>query len=378
MDVGGLPCSAGWHLRLPGRVIAITSGACFAVAITSGACARRASNPLSGTFAADDRPRSILYLSLTQTDGSLRGYMSAIEPDGRGGTRSDRADVDGVTDGRSVTLRTRQILGLVGTTFTGSQEGDALVLHFPTATGAMERVSFVRTSEEGLTRKVEAWRSELAEAHQKREAARKAREAAEAEAADRRRQQRAMTDAVRVLALARRELVAATAALSPPAEAGELVTACRKRVRDMQVAQAAIKARASGPLACDALRSLQAEARQMRWGLKEVEDLDRRFRNVEREMGARLERIEQAQDSLEKALHAVAAAANAGPPDADVRSLVLKSLRDVGDIQALVQPPLEAFKASWGPTTKSYNVLREQADKIVEETEELVWGLECS
>ena len=127
--------------------------------------------PFTGTFVADGRPRWMQFLSLTQTQENVTGFLVIAQPDDRGGTTSDTISLDGVADGDSLTLHTKTFLNLGEATMTGRLNGSVLTLSFPLASGAMESNRFTRSNQERFNSALRAWQLDLKAAHEKRRAA---------------------------------------------------------------------------------------------------------------------------------------------------------------------------------------------------------------
>jgi len=127
--------------------------------------------PYTGTFAADHRPQSLEFLSLTQTDRGISGYLLRAEPDSRGGTKSQTVTLEGEADGNVVTLHIRGLFGLPAATWTCRLTGAVLTISYPTDSGAVAADRFVRTSEEQFNSALAAWQSELKIAHTRRQRA---------------------------------------------------------------------------------------------------------------------------------------------------------------------------------------------------------------
>lgn len=127
--------------------------------------------PYTGTYAANHRPHSLEFLSLTHTDRGITGYLLSVEPDTRGGTKSQTVTLDGEADGNVVTLRPRGLFGLPAATWTCRLTGAVLTISYPTDSGAVAADRFVRTSEEQFNSALAAWQSELKIAHARRQRA---------------------------------------------------------------------------------------------------------------------------------------------------------------------------------------------------------------
>ncbi|HEX3067279.1 MAG TPA: hypothetical protein VHX14_01800 [Thermoanaerobaculia bacterium] len=117
--------------------------------------------PFTGTFVADGRPRWMEFLSLTQTELGVRGFLLVVEPDGRGGTKSETATVEGAADGNELTLRTETFLNLGSTTIGGRVAGAVLTLSFPSSSGQVTSTRFKRGGQEAFNAALTIWQTQL-------------------------------------------------------------------------------------------------------------------------------------------------------------------------------------------------------------------------
>jgi len=136
--------------------------------------------PFTGTFIADGRPRWMEFLSLTQTEQGVRGFLLVVEPDDRGGTKSNSVTVEGAADGNALTLRSETFLNLGSATISGTLAGAVLTLSFPSSSGQVTSTRFKRGGQEPFNTALTIWQTQLKAAFIKR---RKAEEILEARAA---------------------------------------------------------------------------------------------------------------------------------------------------------------------------------------------------
>src|SRR5437879_5662566 len=94
--------------------------------------------PFTGTFIADGRPRWMGFLSLTQTDHSVNGFLLVAQPNDHGATTSETITVEGSADGNAMTLHSKTFLSFGSVTFDGRLSGSVLTLSFPSSSGRVE------------------------------------------------------------------------------------------------------------------------------------------------------------------------------------------------------------------------------------------------
>ena len=183
--------------------------------------------PFTGSYIANQRPHWLAFLSITQTDQHVRGFLTTTKPNSRGGTESETVAVEGITDGDAVTLESKTLFNLSNVTLTGRISGNTLMLSFPTSSGDLATVSFRRASEDTFNQVLATWRQELKLAYDQR----RRREAAAAE-----RQQKindARESARRLAALAG-ELESSNAQILKRAQYQTAVAACGGAFEQMQ------------------------------------------------------------------------------------------------------------------------------------------------
>lgn len=114
---------------------------------------------IAGAYVADNRPRELLFLTLTQSGHQLSGALTTTASDGKGGTAASVADVTGSIDGGNIDLKAG------GLHLNGTQQGGAIVLSAPTTTGYRLALRFMPTTEDDFNKLLTSWRQSLAIAH---------------------------------------------------------------------------------------------------------------------------------------------------------------------------------------------------------------------
>lgn len=122
------------------------------------------SGNLTGNYILDARPSELFYLSLTQSASDVSGYAVIVEPN----TDSEASDVlasqtlnvEGIATNTSVTLVIGDsVSGQI--TMTGSEQGDSLMMTYPTTTGEISTVTFQPTDRHAFNQIVSDWRSDV-------------------------------------------------------------------------------------------------------------------------------------------------------------------------------------------------------------------------
>src|SRR5207253_450225 len=108
------------------------------------------------------------FLSLTQTEQGVTGFLVRAEPDEHGGTKSDTVTVEGEVDGDALALRSKTFLNLGSATITGRLTGAMLTLSFPSSSGRVESARFIRGTQERFNASLLAWQGQLKSAYLKR------------------------------------------------------------------------------------------------------------------------------------------------------------------------------------------------------------------
>jgi len=100
-----------------------------------------AQNPFTGTFIAESKPSGAMYLALIQTQNSLSGSLTVIEPDLKDGSRSQTFSLKGSADGDVISLTSNNL------SLHGRKEDTHILLMFPNASGQIATVTFRPGSE---------------------------------------------------------------------------------------------------------------------------------------------------------------------------------------------------------------------------------------
>lgn len=116
---------------------------------------------ISGTYVADNRPREILFLTLTQSGNTLAGSLTIVTPDSNGGTAAGTQDLTGIVDGDHVDLKSYALH------FNGSRTGSTLLLSASTTNGYRVTYHFASKNEDAFNQVLTEWRRGLASAHER-------------------------------------------------------------------------------------------------------------------------------------------------------------------------------------------------------------------
>lgn len=140
---------------------------CLGVLVTAtfAPCAS-ASGAFAGQFISDRRPQEVLFLSLTQVDAQVSGYLILVSAAERGRTESRTLRLDGIADSKSVSLRQEGLLADYA--LSGRREGSNIVLHFPDKSGAVTSATFAPSSEVAYSQLLSNWRSLRVQTYEER------------------------------------------------------------------------------------------------------------------------------------------------------------------------------------------------------------------
>lgn len=114
-----------------------------------------ASNPFTGQFLADNRPRELIYVSITQAGNTVSGFMVLVSAADKGKTEKTTLALEGVADKTAVTLREKRFFG--DYVLTGRREGNSLILASPRKDGSVTPVTFVPATEIVYSNKLTQW-----------------------------------------------------------------------------------------------------------------------------------------------------------------------------------------------------------------------------
>ena len=281
--------------------------------------------PFTGTFIADGRPQWMALLVLTQTDGGVTGFLTTVEPNGSGSTRSNTIAVDGSSDAQTLSLRTKTFLNLGGVTFVGHLSGSLLVLSVPSNSGELGSFHFRRGTEEAFNSSLASWHEQLAAAHAQKQ---RADRLASARAAKARRAQESAADVRNTI----RAIASDAQDIERDAKLDRDFADCEKALEDAVHAAAQLDDR-SGEETCSYLRSeLSYLASELRYLDSQRSYLERGITGVE----TSLQQLRRTASTLAQqlpAMHtAVAADLTAAVPSKSVQNLdsaardVLRSL----------------------------------------------------
>jgi hypothetical protein len=138
---------------------------CAALITIPVVCAR----PFTGTFIADERPGWIGLLSLRQADQGVKGFLVIAESTRDGKTSSKTITVEGFADADMLTLESKSFLNLSSVTFSGQLGQGRILLSFPTSSGRIQMIKFVRASEAEYNTRLAGWQHELRAAYLKKQ-----------------------------------------------------------------------------------------------------------------------------------------------------------------------------------------------------------------
>jgi hypothetical protein len=114
---------------------------------------------ITGTYAVDNRPHELLFLTLTQSGHQLSGALTITAPDGKGSTAASVADVTGSIEGGNIDLKAG------GLHLNGTQQVGAIVLTAPSTTGYRVTFRYKPTTEDDFNKLLTIWRQNLSMAH---------------------------------------------------------------------------------------------------------------------------------------------------------------------------------------------------------------------
>ncbi|MBX3630271.1 MAG: hypothetical protein KF908_10275 [Nitrosomonas sp.] len=114
-----------------------------------------ASNPFTGQFLVDNRPRELIYVSITQAENIVSGLMILVSAADKGKTEKTTLALEGIADKTTVTLREKRFLG--DYVLTGRRKGNNLILAFPGRDGSVIPTTFVPATESEYSNKLTEW-----------------------------------------------------------------------------------------------------------------------------------------------------------------------------------------------------------------------------
>lgn len=126
-----------------------------------------AENRFTGTYIADARPYEMMFLALTQTEGSVTGVMTIVSPDRTGGVGNQTLSVHGNADGNSINLTAERFLSNLP--LSGTKSGPSIDLTFPGESGGLATRSFSPGSEREFNAAIGKWRQSLLVRHEEHE-----------------------------------------------------------------------------------------------------------------------------------------------------------------------------------------------------------------
>lgn len=121
----------------------------------------------SGTYLYDGRPNFIYFLSVTQTNNEVAGYLNNVRPDGRGGTQATTIPLNGTIDSNVVTLyasSTGRVYTLSRTT--GEDGGSRITFSFPTSSGGIAAEEVTPASQSDFNNLLSGWQASLSDEKQ--------------------------------------------------------------------------------------------------------------------------------------------------------------------------------------------------------------------
>lgn len=124
----------------------------------------KAESLFTGSFMSDRRPSEIIYLSLTQVENDVSGFMVLVKASEKGKTESLTLNLKGLADNHTVTLYAERLINDLP--FSGYKENDYLQLTLPDKQGSLHTLHFLPSTHSDYTEKLTAWRTQRAETYQ--------------------------------------------------------------------------------------------------------------------------------------------------------------------------------------------------------------------
>lgn len=113
-------------------------------------------NLFTGTFMSDRRPNEMIFLSLTQVEKDVSGYMVVVTAANRGKTESVTLNLDGIADNQTVSLHTKRLLSDLY--LSGYKEKGQIRLTIPNSTGSLTTSHLIPATHSEYSEKLSAWK----------------------------------------------------------------------------------------------------------------------------------------------------------------------------------------------------------------------------
>lgn len=128
-------------------------------------------NPFTGSFIANSTSRgSLLYLTITQTNGQVAGNLLLVTKDENGATKQEALPITGNANGVDVTLTAKRIWPFADLSFHGHNIGSNIEVTAPEQTNGLLTFLFVPGSAEQFNDILRQWQTNLAKDFAKQQA----------------------------------------------------------------------------------------------------------------------------------------------------------------------------------------------------------------
>lgn len=114
----------------------------------------------TGTYAADSRPRELLFITILQSNEKLSGSLISVTPNDKGGTQSTSGELTGTASGEALVLTSRG--GLI---LNGKLQDGKLSLTYPSTSGQINIIILNPSTEQHFNEMLSRWQRDLAARH---------------------------------------------------------------------------------------------------------------------------------------------------------------------------------------------------------------------